>query len=137
MTLFIGNNDATNNPTLFTPWTIVHIASSSSLYAFFIMFVKHIHSVYIAIFIHSLYELKDYYYSYINIKYTGRDSNSCLNSIGDTLGCFVGIYLSYKLNIYLSHKSNIYLSHNSNTHLIITCIITLIAFFTCCYLNYD
>ncbi len=114
MTLFIGNNDTTNNPTLFTPWTIVHIASSSSLYAFLTMFINHKYSVYITIFLHSLYELKDYYYSYINIKYIGRYLNSWLNSIGDTLGCFVGIYLSYKLKINLILRC------------ILSCIVTLI-----------
>jgi len=110
MTLFIGNNDTTNNPTLFTPWTIVHIASSSSLYAFLTMFINHKYSVYITIFLHSLYELTDYYYSYINIKF----EDSWLNSIGDTLGCFVGIYLSYKLKINLILRC------------ILICIVTLI-----------
>ena len=121
MFLFIGNNDTVNNPTLFTPWTIVHVASICSLYALLINFIKPKYVVYIIIFLHSLYELKDYYYSYINIKYNRRYSNSWLNSIGDTLGCFLGMYLSHKLKI----------------NLILSCIVTLILRYTCVYFNYD
>ena len=121
MVLFIGNNDAINNPTLFTPWTLIHVAVSSCIYSFLNIYLKHPNSMYITIILHSIYELKDFYYSYINIELTGRDSNSWLNSIGDSLGCIAGIYLS----------------HIFGSQLIINFIIILLAIVTCTYLKYD
>ena len=98
--LLIGNNDSVDNPTLITPWFIIHVFNSCFSYTLLNnYFFNNWTSAYIVIFLHTLYELKDYYYSYYNIEFEGRCSNSILNSIGDTIACFIGIYLRWQLNL--------------------------------------
>ena len=78
------------------------------MYLIFIKFFNYKYSACLTIFIHSIYELKDYLKSYTSIfgdKPTYTDS--VLNSIGDSIGCLIGIYLEYVLKINLITSCNI------------------------------
>ena len=105
MYTLISNNDFKNNPTFITPWSLIH---------FLIGFVGIINSNYFNIdkevslifllLIHTLYEFKDYYFSYV---YNGPEhtfskwssSNSIFNILGDTAIFILGMALAINVNV--------------------------------------
>lgn len=101
--------DCTQNPALFTPWSLIHgvtgiLSYSSSPY----MFCKsNGNNVNILFWMHALYECKDLYYSYIkNVNLnpslpSDTVQNSLLNSMGDQFIFMVGVYISKKYKISL------------------------------------
>ena len=90
--LFIARKDTRKKPALFTPWSMSHFFSGIVLFLLCNMFTDIKNSIILTLIIHTIYEIKDYYYSYI-IKTTDRlTNNSVTNSIGDTICCILGIY---------------------------------------------
>ena len=89
-----SKRDTKESPCLFGSWSIIHLLVSCLMYSFIIFFCKKIsklHAAIIVIILHSIYELKDLYNSYIIVKYKG---NSFINAIGDNMACIFGIYIS-------------------------------------------
>jgi hypothetical protein len=86
--LFISRKDSREKPALFTPWSISHFFSGIVLFLFFNIFTDIKNSIILTLIIHTIYEIKDYYYCYI----INTFNNSFTNSIGDTICCILGIY---------------------------------------------
>jgi hypothetical protein len=100
----IGLQDDLNNPTLFTPWSLIHMLCGSVFMANFNYFnINKVNSILILLIFHTLYEVKDYYYSHIyedehNIFTKWFTNNSSFNSIGDTIAFIVGIFMAINSN---------------------------------------
>ena len=121
----IGMVDSKGTPKLLTPWSLMHFVTGILLYGLLDKFIpgsnSEKYSVFISMFLHTLYEIKDYQYTYFNkplpdpihnlvksfYKLTNPNTqlsgneDTLLNSIGDTLSFCLGIYLyhKYKLNL--------------------------------------
>jgi len=101
-----GDNDSKKDPTLITSWFLVHLLSGIILmYIFYIYFNIDIWiATLIVLGLHTLYEIKDLFinplfYPDTNIK----KNHSILNSIGDTIGCIIGILI---VIFFIKNKNN-------------------------------
>lgn len=98
-----------NNNTLITPWSFIHFLSGGTLFAF-IRYINNKFSLKInefqfMIIVHTIYEMKDFYKSYILKENTSYWSdNTLFNSFGDTLCAIIGFYF-YKYYIFIG-KNN-------------------------------
>ena len=98
-----------NNNTLITPWSFIHFLSGGTLFAF-IRYINNNFSLKInqfqfMIIVHTIYEMKDFYKSYILKENTSYWSdNTLFNSFGDTLCAIIGFYF-YKYYIFIG-KNN-------------------------------
>lgn len=101
MKLF-NSYDNKKEPALFTPFSIIHILNSILL-VYFLLYCfdfksKYIITTVVIVFIlHTIYEIFDYYFSYINktiVKRFSWKNNSLYNSIGDTICCIIGICIA-------------------------------------------
>jgi hypothetical protein len=96
--VFYNKDDTIENPALFTPWSFMHILSSIQIILFLYYYGFRKNIILYSFLIHSLYELKDYYFSYVlKVDYGVWYNNSFLNTIGDTISCFIGIYIGIYL----------------------------------------
>ena len=89
-----GNIDDNQHPALFTFWSLIHFMVGIIIYFWvFYFFPKYsfIFHLILSLFVHTIYEFKDYYISYI--KEGGE--NSLFNSFGDTIAAFFGIVFGY------------------------------------------
>lgn len=103
--------DSTENPTLFTPWSLMHFLSGAYIYMYLALYHKYtlMQKLYILLIVHTIYELKDLYVTYFahvkpgDVSLGGLVANSSLyNSIGDTISSVVGFYAVYYLHSWLS-----------------------------------
>ena len=111
--------DNKKKPTLFTPFSILHMLFSVLL-VYLLLFCYEFNTNYILIIIiivfvvHTIYEIIDYYFSYINkavVKEFSWKNNSLYNSIGDTICCVVGMFIAllicYSFNFFkILNKQN-------------------------------
>lgn len=101
--------DNINDPSLITPWIIIHYIAGLFLFFIFDLFIKEELLNFIIInIIHLNYELKDYYYTYFKLydssfMYYFSSQNTLINSIGDTILFLMGIYTAF----YLKYNKNI------------------------------
>lgn len=86
---FIDWNDVKGNEALITPFALIHLLLSALLFKYLQFFFNDAWSILLTFIIHTIYELKDYYVSYIK----KRQFNSVINSLGDTLFCLIGIFI--------------------------------------------
>lgn len=95
----IKNNDGIDNATLITPWSFIHLFSGFvGILSINYFNINDYVGIILLIIIHTLYEAKDFYFSYL---YKGpktsisewSSKNSIFNSLGDTLFFIIGIYL--------------------------------------------
>lgn len=123
--------DTVDKPTLFTFWSFVHIVSGIVLYSVLVKyFPENKYNIFIAIILHTIYEIKDYLGSY---KYKREDSmppfyKKCVSLINSSVNIFLpkktanhfrqglgrdsllnsfGDTLAFCLGIYLCIKYNI------------------------------
>lgn len=104
--------DCTQDPALFTPWSLIHGVTGILSFSFFEKNKgkrdeKELKERENKLFwLHALYECKDLFYSYIKQKNLNPNlpsdtvQNSLLNSIGDQFIFMVGVYISKKYNIH-------------------------------------
>ena len=90
-----------NNQSLFTYWSIVHFLCGIIFFLSFNMYYNVKNSIWFTLLAHTLYELKDYYFCYIN----NKEINTLFNSIGDTISAILGIYFIMNLD-YKNNKKN-------------------------------
>lgn len=117
--MFIAQYDDIHKKALFTPYSIIHIYSSMVGYFILNFFVDNIiYKFVIALFLHTLYECKDYYLAYIK-KYKTKKKDqeaykgSLLNSIGDNIASVIGICIAIKVNPYKTNKTSHYIIYNT------------------------
>ena len=92
-------SDSEHKSALFTPWSLVHVWSSITLYLLFNIYVSNKLSLILTLIIHTLYEYRDFTSTY-NIKLSMESShNSLFNSVGDTICCILGIFIIMWMDI--------------------------------------
>ena len=106
MISFIRNGDSQGNPTFITPWSLIHFLTGVILMLNANYFnIDKEFSFSILVLVHTLYELKDFYFSYIykgpkNLISEWANSNSLFNILGDTVFFILGVVTVFnqKLN---------------------------------------
>ena len=101
-----GDNDSKKDPTLITSWFLIHLLSGIILmYIFYIYFNIDIWiATIIVLGLHTLYEIKDLFINPLFYPDTNIKTNhSILNSIGDTIGCIIGILI---VIFFIKNKNN-------------------------------
>ncbi len=93
---FFNTSDSVNDPSLITVWSSMHFwigIQIAILFKYYNLSDKT--NLIISFIIHTIYELNDYYQSYISKKYKSdaEDSDSLINCIGDTIVNLFGIIL--------------------------------------------
>ena len=91
--------DNVETPCLITGWSYIHLITSGFLYLILMYNFKNLTKLkgfLIILFLHTLYEIKDLGYYMGFLRQSEWLDNSPLNSIGDTLGCIIGILLMMK-----------------------------------------
>jgi hypothetical protein len=88
-------DDRKDRPILLTPFTFIHtiVGSSSYLLLSNLTNLSFINSFILFSFAHLLYELKDYYYSYVKGR-NGSQDNSIYNGISDQIFSMLGFALA-------------------------------------------
>ena len=101
---FYNRYDSVDEPAVFTFWSFMHILAGIILYVlcmFLLRTVKVLDSagtaILLASVIHLLYELRDFYLSYVSERLTGADSNSWINSVFDQLCATVGMLIAWQI----------------------------------------
>ncbi len=103
-----GDIDSKKNPSLFTAWFLVHLLFGVILmYIFYIYFSIDIWlSILIILIIHTIYEINDLFINPLFYQNTNLKKNhSIINSLGDTIGCIIGILI---VVIFIRDKNNIF-----------------------------
>jgi len=105
MYTLISNSDSKNNPVFITPWSLIHFLTGfvGIINSNYFNIDKEVSLIFLLL-IHTLYEFKDYYFSYVykgpkNIISEWSSSNSIFNIFGDTLFFIIGMVLSININI--------------------------------------
>jgi hypothetical protein len=115
MVSFIRNGDSQGDPTFITPWSLIHFLTGviSMLNANYFNIDKEF-SFSILLLVHTLYELKDFYFSYVykgpkNSVSEWANSNSLLNMTSDTIFFILGtiVVFNEKLNKQLLIIANV------------------------------
>ena len=109
MNRFIGYSDNMERPTCITPWSYIHLLSGLNFSLLSLSYLsKHsvIKNLIIFIIIHTIYECKDLYITYIISNNKKYYQNTLINSIGDTIFSIFGWILGYI--IYLSKPNTYY-----------------------------
>tara|TARA_B100001540_G_C15741834_1_gene612650 strand:- start:442 stop:1014 length:573 start_codon:yes stop_codon:yes gene_type:complete len=100
--ILFNSYDNKKEPALFTPFSIIHI-TNCILLTYFLLYCSDFNSKYIittvviVFVLHTIYEIIDYYNTYINVTFIKQFSwknNSLYNSIGDTICCIIGICIA-------------------------------------------
>lgn len=94
--------DSIEKPCFITPWTFIHFLGGMTLFSVLVHYFDNltvINAIIITLVVHTIYELKDCAYYLGLVKYSLCNSNSPLNSLGDTIGYFLGILVAKKINI--------------------------------------
>ena len=98
---FYSNIDTVEEPSLFTPWSLVHLLSGAIIYLYTRYFFKNIsrkNAMIIMLFLHTLYEIKDLQYYFFGKKGDDYDENNSLpNSICDTICSALGLLIAYNI----------------------------------------
>ena len=99
----ISFEDTISNQSFITPWSFIHLLSGLVMQRYFMEYSNYSRRkrYIITIVLHTIYELKDIYRSYI-VKDTNCElnpdcrwfDNSILNSVGDTISCLIGQYIA-------------------------------------------
>lgn len=97
--------DSVDEPALFTFWSFMHILAGIILYVLCMVLLRTMHvldsalyAILFASLIHLVYELKDYYMSYISEKRLKHaESNSWINSIVDQLCATLGMLIAWQI----------------------------------------
>lgn len=87
-------DDNVKNPCMITPFFLVHVVGGYWLASIIKTLFPSVKNVLLwVIILHTVYEIKDYYVSYI-LKYNNiYTNNSWWNSIGDTIAAVIGYYI--------------------------------------------
>ena len=110
----VGYNDTLETPIFITPWSLIHFLTGLTLFFMCRVFTQNIYIiVFIILGIHSIYEFKDYYSTYINQIRFKKDTylssffknNTLENTIGDTVVCMLGIIIAYILLKYTRYTN--------------------------------
>lgn len=103
-------DDSVKNPCMITPFFLLHIVGGYWLASVIKTLFPSVKNVLLwVIILHTLYEIKDYYVSYI-LKYnTIYTNNSWWNSIGDTIAAVIGYYIYKQTPLSLLTSTVIYL----------------------------
>ena len=87
-------HDTVKDPCMITPFFLIHIFGGYWLTSVIKTLFPSIKNVLLwVIILHTLYEIKDYYVSYILKHNTIYTNNSLWNSIGDTIAAVIGYYI--------------------------------------------
>ena len=96
----LGWDDSVNNSVLFTPWSLIHFLFGyiGINYVNYFKINKYL-GIVILLIIHTIYEIKDWYFSYIykdaqNAFTKWSSDNSLYNCFGDTIVFTLGIALA-------------------------------------------
>lgn len=95
-------NDSSTNPCFITPWTFIHFLAGLTTYSVLVHYFDNltvINAVIITLLIHTIYEIKDCAYYLGLVNYSVWSDASPLNSLGDTIACFLGILVAKKINV--------------------------------------
>jgi hypothetical protein len=123
----IGFNDTLETPLFITPWSLIHFLSGATLFFICRVFTKNLYIIFFVVFfLHSLYEFKDYYSTYINRIRFKEDSyissffknNTLENTIGDTVVCILGFMVAYIIMKYTRYPNHALLQISSFTIII-------------------
>lgn len=109
--MLISSIDSKERPCLITPWFFIHFLAGGVLTSIFKNMGYSDKEVFTAVLIvHTLYELKDYHYTYnYEEQREWHGNNSLLNSIGDTIACILGYLVFQNTNFSLLFISYIFL----------------------------
>lgn len=100
----LGWDDSINNAVLFTPWSLIHFLFGYIGMAYINYFkVDKNFGMFVLFILHTLYEIKDWYFSYV---YKGpqfplskwSSDNSIYNCFGDTLVFILGMAFAVNSN---------------------------------------
>lgn len=99
----IGLDDSVNKAVLITPWSIIHFLLGYLCMVYVNYFNINKDNAIVALFIlHTIYEIKDYYFSYIKdpqSKYEKWSSNNSIyNCFGDTIAFMLGVAFAVNTN---------------------------------------
>lgn len=122
-------NDSVKNPCMITPFFLLHIVGGYWLASVIKTLFPSVKNVLLwVIILHTVYEIKDYYVSYI-LKYnTIYTNNSWWNSIGDTIAAVIGYYIYKQTPLSLLTSTlifiiinvigwgSVYMQANNSTH---------------------
>ena len=117
----IGISNTVETPLFITPWSYIHFIASSAFFLYFNMLFKNALIAGLVLFlVHTIYEFKDYYTTYMNKKifrHEGKDTyrysffkdNTLENSIGDTIFSIFGMFFAYMiLRLFPKHTMKIF-----------------------------
>lgn len=123
-----GVNNSIETPTLITPFSLVHLFTSATLFYIIRLYTSNTaYIVIIVLIIHTIYEFKDYYTTYINkieIKTPNYfacffKDNTIENSIGDTIFCIIGIVIAYFCMV----KTNLSIKYLTKTSIVLNIVV--------------
>ena len=106
--MLLGLQDKPNYEVLITPASASHfLCGYLGIVCCNYIGVSYRYSLVLLLFLHTIYEIKDYYYTYIH---KGKESywanNSFYNSLGDTVVFIIGMLLARETN-YTSEQLNV------------------------------
>ena len=103
--MLVGLKDTLASNKFITPWSFIHFMSGVVMY-------RLNPNIYLGLFLHTLYELKDIYMStrVKNKNIDGWGNDSILNSLGDTLFFWIGQIVSNKINLSTQTLITFYIS---------------------------
>lgn len=100
---FISFEDSVYKQSFITPWSFIHLLSGLVIQRYFMKYSNYSRRkrYVITIILHTIYEMKDIYRSYLIQDAECEDVNDCkwfdnsiFNSVGDTISSLVGQYIA-------------------------------------------
>lgn len=95
---FFSLHDTRNKVGIITPWSLIHFLSGLNGYILLNRLnIDPFYNYIILLYIHSLYEIKDYVLSYYVKSHDAWGNNSLINGITDTILFLLGIIAAIKI----------------------------------------